>query len=91
MRRRRHSVREISFNTIAHVGISLHSQGLGAPNSCSAVLVSGNFLDKLDNVMLFIKDITKQTQSVPFAVFLFRTSYKEPLKLSNELRLLKQV
>ena len=78
---------QISLDTKEQVEISLETQGIEAPNTCSAVIIAGNFLDDVDNVMMFMKNVTKQTKSVPFAVFLLKPWYKEPVKFSNELRL----
>ena len=76
---------QISLDT--KVEVSLKTQGIEAPNACSAVLIAGTFLDDVDNVMMLMKNVTGQTNSVPFAVFLFKPWSKEPTKFSNELRL----
>ena len=78
---------QISLDTKEPVEISLKTQGVESPHSCSAVLIAGTFLDDVDNVMMFMKNVTGETNSVPFAVFLFRPWYKEPVKFTNEQRL----
>ena len=69
------------------VDISLKTQGVESPNTCSAVLIAGTFLDDVDNVMIFMKNVTGQTEAVPFAVFLFTPWHEEAVKFNNTLRL----
>ena len=69
---------QISLDLKEEVGMSSTTQGLEGPNLCSAVLIAGKYLDHLDEVMLFMKNVTIQTLSVPFAVFLFTQSSEDP-------------
>ena len=78
---------QISLDTTEQVEISLKTQGIEVANTCSAVLIAGTFLDDVDSVMVFMNNVTDQTKSVPFAVFLFRPWYEEPVKFNNTLRL----
>ena len=78
---------QISLDPMEQVEISLKTQGIEVANTCSAVLIAGTFLDDVDSVMIFMKNVTEQTNSVPFAVFLFRPWYEEPVKFNNTLRL----
>ena len=73
------------------VGISLKSHGLEGPNYCSAVLIAGKYLDHMDEVMLFMNNVTRQAQSIPFAVFLFGLPNDEPITFNNSLRSLMRV
>ena len=78
---------QISLDPMEQVEISLKTQGIEVANTCSAVLIAGTFLDDVDSVMVFMKNVTGQTNSVPFAVFLFRPWNEEPVKFNNTLRL----
>ena len=78
---------QISLDPMEQVEISLKTQGIEVAKTCSAVLIAGTFLDDVDSVMIFMKNVTGQTKSVPFAVFLFRPWNEEPVKFNNTLRL----
>ena len=53
--------------------ITINSHGIEAPNGCSIVLISGKFLDKIDDIMQKMDDLAEQMESLPIAVFLIPT------------------
>ena len=52
--------------------VSLKTKGVEAPNLCSLVFVAGRYVEQLKEVMKIVDGVTKATDNVPKAVYLFR-------------------
>ena len=77
---------QISFDLESEISFSLKVKGIGAPNTCSLVLIAGKYLDKLDEVMEKVDQIVKSTESVPIAVYLFKAYKDQEVKLYDHKR-----
>ena len=77
---------KIDLNTKSAFSLVLNTHGIEAPNACSAVLIAGKYLDRVDEVMRMVDQIGEETNNVPIAVFIFRTHETQKVNINNQLR-----
>ena len=63
---------QISMDLSSDFKVSLKTKGIEAPNLCSLVFVAGRYVERLNEVVKIVDGVTKATDNVPKAVYLFR-------------------
>ena len=76
---------QINMDT-AEFRIAIHTRGMAPPNRCSAVLISGKYLQQVDEVMQIVESVAHPADINPFAAFLFRQSEDEKIFINSTLR-----
>ena len=65
---------KLNLNLEEHLAISINSHGMQTPTGCSIVLIAGQNVERVDEIMKKIEDISEQVEFVPLAVFIFGTT-----------------
>ena len=76
---------QINMDT-AEFRIAIHTRGMAPPNRCTAVLISGKYLQQVDEVMQIVESVAHSADTNPFAAFLFRQSEDEKIFINSTLR-----